>query len=107
MIARPHFPVFLHWYNEVKVEGAWLQVSPVFNKLLCKLYSIEPLEFDGYSSAIHQPFSNGLAMNYLGSPMVFANPRYADLIELVNNHHPGMITPDGRLPKAKSSGVTL
>ncbi|WP_129139391.1 acyl-CoA dehydrogenase family protein [Modicisalibacter coralii] len=99
--------VFLHWYNEVKVGDAWLQVSPVFNKLLCKLYGIEPLEFDGYSSAIHQPFSGGLAMNYLDDPMVFTNPGYAELIELVNTYHPGMVTPGGRVPQAKTSGAVL
>lgn len=99
--------VFLHWYNEVKVGDAWLQVSPVFNKLLCKLYGIEPLEFDGYSSAIHQPFSGGAAMNYLDDPVVFTNPRYAELIELVNTYHPNMVTPVRRVPQAKSSKAAL
>jgi alkylation response protein AidB-like acyl-CoA dehydrogenase len=96
--------VFLHWYNEVKVYGTWLKVSPVFNKLLCKLHGIEPLEFDGYSSAIHQPFSNGLAMEYIGTPMVLVNPSH---VELINNHHPGMITPGGRLPRAKTPRIAL
>lgn len=99
--------VFLHWYNEVNVGDAWLQVSPVFSKLLCKLYGIEPLEFDGYSSAIHQPLSGGLAMNYLDDPVVFTDLRYSELIELVYTHHPGMITPDGRIPQAKSFRAAL
>jgi len=99
--------VFLHWYNEVKVGDAWLQVSPVFNKLLCKLYGIEPLEFDGYSSAIHQPFSGGLAMSYLDHPVVFTNPSYAELIDLVNTYHPRMVTPGGRIPQAKSTRAVL
>lgn len=99
--------VFLHWYNEVNVGDAWLQVSPVFSKLLCKLYGIEPLEFDGYSSAIHQPLSGGLAMNYLDDPVVFTDPRYSELIELVYTHHPDMITPGGRIPQAKSFRAAL
>jgi alkylation response protein AidB-like acyl-CoA dehydrogenase len=100
--------VFLHWYNEVKVNSTWLQVSPAFNKLLCKLYHIEPLEFDGYSDAIQQPFSGEGTMNYLDdNPVVFTTPRYSELIELVNTYHPGMITPGGRVPQAKHFEATL
>ncbi len=100
--------VFLHWYNEVNVNGTWLQVSPVFNKHLCKLYHIEPLEFNGYSHAIHQPFKEGLTMNYLNhNPMIFTNPSYSELIELVNTHHPNMVTPNGRIPQAKHFGTAL
>ena len=93
--------VFLHWYNEVKVGDVWLQVSPVFNKLLCKLYGMEALEFDGYSSAISQPFSDGLAMNYLDTPLIFTDPSYTDLIELISTYHPKMIASDGRIPQVQ------
>lgn len=99
--------VFLHWYNEVKINGTWLQVSPVFNKLLCKLYGMEPLEFDGYNSAINQPSSDGLAMDYLDDPLVFTNPNYSELIDLVNAYHPKMITPSGRIPQVKYSAATV
>lgn len=91
--------VFLHWYNEVKVDGKWLKVSPVFNKLLCKLYAIEPLEFDGVSDAIAQSYKGDSQMNYIGSPEVFENPSPAELIKLVNTYHPKMVTPNGRVPK--------
>ncbi len=99
--------IFLHWYNEVNVDGTWLQVSPVFNKLLCKLYGIEPLEFDGYNSAIHQPFNGELSMNYLDDPIVFTDPNYHELIELMNTHHPKMIMPEGRIPQANAFRATL
>lgn len=93
--------VFLHWYNEVKLGNAWLQVSPVFNKYLCKLYGLEPLEFDGFSSAIHQHFNDTSTMSYLGDPVVFTSPSYSELIELVNSYHPNMVTPGGRVPPSK------
>lgn len=99
--------VFLHWYNEVRINGTWLQVSPVFNKLLCKLYGMEPLEFDGYTNAINQPNSDGLAMDYLDDPLVFTNPNYSELIDLVNTHHPKMITPGGRISHGKYSAATV
>lgn len=90
---------FLHWYNEVKIDGVWLKVSPVFNKLLCKLYGLEPLEFDGYTNAIAQPYSDNSAMNYLDSPEVFMTPNYHDLIALVQTYHPKMVTNDRIIPR--------
>ncbi|CZF77619.1 Acyl-CoA dehydrogenase, short-chain specific [Grimontia celer] len=99
--------VFLHWYNEVKVDGKWLKVSPVFNKLLCRLYAIEPLEFDGKSDAIAQPYKDDSEMNYLGSPEIFENPTPVELIKLVNTYHPKMITPSGKVPKVISRPTAL
>ncbi len=93
--------VFLHWYNEVLIEGQWIKTSPVFNSLLCKLYKIEPLEFDGFSDAIHQPHTQGRAMEYLDEPKRFSNPKYTDLISLVQSQHPLMVTGTGSVPRER------
>jgi len=93
--------VFLHWYNEVKIGDRWLKVSPVFNKLLCKLYGLVPLEFDGHNNAVLQPFNDGQAMNFLEEPVLFDAPSHKSIIDLVNSHHPSMVTPGGRVPQAK------
>lgn len=93
--------VFLHWYNEVKIDGKWLKVSPVFNSLLCKLYGLETLEFDGFSDALAQPYSDGGTMNYIGEPIRFEQPNYQQLIDLVDAHHPNMVTESGTVPQAR------
>ncbi|MDD7910804.1 MULTISPECIES: transglutaminase-like domain-containing protein [Stappiaceae] len=93
--------VFLHWYNEVKVDGQWLKTAPVFNSLLCKLYKIEPLEFDGFSDAVHQPHTKGRSMEYLGEPTRFSNPKHSELVCLVQSQHPLMVTGKGSVPKER------
>lgn len=84
--------VFLHWYNEVNINGVWLQVAPVFNKLLCKLYNLQPLEFDGFNSSLNQQYSNQSTMQYIGSAQRFEEPTHEDIIQLVREIHPNMVT---------------
>jgi hypothetical protein len=84
--------VFLHWYNEVKINGTWLQVAPVFNKLLCKLYNLQPLEFDGFNSSLHQQYNSQSTMQYIGSAQKFDEPTHEEIIQLVREFHPNMVT---------------
>lgn len=94
--------VFLHWFNEVLIDGEWLRAAPVFNRLTCMLHGIEPLEFDGRRSAAVQPYVGDTAMEYLGKPMRFTHPTRSDLIDLVRRFHPNMITANGRVPAESS-----
>lgn len=34
----------------------WVRATPVFNRLLCKLYGMAPLEFDGVHDSMHHPY---------------------------------------------------
>jgi transglutaminase-like putative cysteine protease len=45
-----------HGYNEVRVDGRWLKVSPTFNSSLCEKLGVAPLEFDGKSDALLQAY---------------------------------------------------
>ncbi|KOX03167.1 MULTISPECIES: transglutaminase-like domain-containing protein [Micromonospora] len=45
-----------HSLTSVHLNGAWVKATPVFNKLLCKLYRIKPLDFDGLSDSLYHPF---------------------------------------------------
>lgn len=91
--------IFLHWYNEVRLDGEWLKAAPIFNALTCKLHGIEPLEFNGRHNAIEQPY-HGNSMVFLSPPVRFDNPLRVELCELVRAHHPKMIGPKGRVPRA-------
>jgi transglutaminase-like putative cysteine protease len=44
-----------HCLTAVHLHGRWIRATPVFNKLLCRLYGIAPLEFDGLSDSMHHP----------------------------------------------------
>ena len=91
--------IFLHWYNEVQLDGDWLKVAPVFNALTCRLYGIKPLEFTGHLNAVEQPYHDGNSMVFLSPPVHFDNPWRAELLDLVRAHHPKMIDPQGRVPR--------
>ena len=41
-----------HALTLVHLDGRWVKATPVFSKLLCKLYKIAPLEFDGRSDSL-------------------------------------------------------
>jgi transglutaminase-like putative cysteine protease len=93
--------IFLHWFNEVKIEDRWIRAAPVFNKLTCKIYGIEPLEFDGYTQATDQPYLNNKVMVYLSDPIRFEMPSRQELIDLIGEYHPLMVTDSGYVPTAK------
>jgi transglutaminase-like putative cysteine protease len=45
-----------HSLASVHLDGRWVKATPVFNKLLCKLYGMAPLEFDGRADSLYHPF---------------------------------------------------
>lgn len=97
--------VFLHWYDEIMLDGEWLKVAPIFNRLTCRLHGIQPLEFDGRHAAIEQPYVGKSRMVYLADAICFTNPSRADLISLVASYHPRMVNEFGRVPAEKAIGL--
>lgn len=47
-----------HGMVNAYLNGEWLKKSPAFNKELCELYNVEPLEFDGISNSFLQQCNN-------------------------------------------------
>jgi transglutaminase-like putative cysteine protease len=45
-----------HCLTAVELEGRWVRATPVFNRTLCRLYGITPLEFDGTADSVHHPY---------------------------------------------------
>ena len=45
-----------HSLTEVWLDGRWIKATPVFNKLLCRLYQIAPLDFDGRIDSVYHPY---------------------------------------------------
>lgn len=93
--------IFLHWFNEVWLEGRWIKVAPIFNKLLCRIYQIPPLEFDGTGDAFVQGHVEQSEMEYLDTPQIFEAPTAEELIALVAAHHPLMVSADRRVPRER------
>lgn len=43
-----------HGYAELYLNDKWVKATPVFNKELCQLFDVTPLEFDGKTDAVFQ-----------------------------------------------------
>jgi transglutaminase-like putative cysteine protease len=79
-----------HSLTSVFLEGAWVKVTPVFNKLLCRLYKISPLEFDGRSDSIHHPYDDEgrRHMEFVRVHGDFDDVPYDRLINGIRANHP-------------------
>jgi len=47
---------FWHGYTSVYLDKTWLRATPAFNIELCQRFRLRPLDFDGRSDALFQPF---------------------------------------------------
>jgi hypothetical protein len=45
-----------HALTSVRLNDKWVLSTPVFNKTLCRLYRIKPLDFDGTEDSLYHPF---------------------------------------------------
>ena len=45
-----------HSLTSVYLDGRWVKATPVFDRLLCRLYRIRPLDFDGRSDSLYHPY---------------------------------------------------
>lgn len=48
----------MHGYMELYLNEQWVKATPAFNKRLCRLMKVEPLEFDGVNDSIFQAFTD-------------------------------------------------
>lgn len=82
-----------HGYTEFFLEGHWVKATPAFNKKLCDLLHVEPLEFDGRSdSQFQQATADGQKfMEYVHDYGSFAElPRELFISEL-KRHYPHLL----------------
>lgn len=89
---------FLHWFSQVFIGDRWIKATPVFNALLCKMYGIEPLEFDGRADSIFHPAGDAGAMEFLGEPLSFDDVDPVRFRALIADAHPRMVTDSGLVP---------
>ena len=83
-VFRYHCLVSLH------LNGKWVKATPVFNRLLCRLYKIAPLEFDGTADSLHHPFDlNGRQhMEFLRTHGEYADLPYEYVLDGLRAAHP-------------------
>lgn len=88
-LASPRFLKMLgsdlfvyHGYVEFFLDGKWVKATPAFNRELCGLHGVEPLEFNGREDSIFHPFNreDRPFMEYVADHGVFADVPVAALV---------------------------
>jgi transglutaminase-like putative cysteine protease len=82
-----------HGYTVLNIDGIWVKATPAFDKKLCDKFRIHPLEFDGTSDSVFQPYDLGGArhMEYVHDYGIFADFPYEMMIEELKIHYPHLI----------------
>ncbi|MGW2395698.1 transglutaminase-like domain-containing protein [Kitasatospora sp. NPDC001664] len=88
--------VFFHSLTQVHLEGKWVKATPVFNKLLCKLYGMQPLEFDGRTDSLYHPTAEGGgSMEFLTDHGAYDDLPYDFVLANMRRKHPKFLDDTG------------
>ncbi|GAA2212418.1 transglutaminase family protein [Nonomuraea monospora] len=92
-----------HGLVSVGLEGRWVKATPVFNKTLCRLYRLKPLEFDGAADSVYHPFdeSGRRHMEFLRWHGEFDDFPYELVLDTFRTDHPRLL--DGHDQTVKGS----
>jgi transglutaminase-like putative cysteine protease len=88
-----------HCLTSVYLKGRWVKATPVFPKVLCRLYGIAPLEFDGLTDSLHHPFDlkGRQHMEFLCTHGEFSDLPYDFVVNGLRAAHPGIFIDTNRM----------
>jgi hypothetical protein len=95
-----------HCLTRLHLDGRWVRATPVFSERLCRLYRMAPLEFDGRTDAVFQPYDEeGKSfMEVVREHGEFDDLPYETVVEGMQNAHAGLF--DGAMRIRSGSLVT-
>ncbi len=90
-----------HCYTDLWIESRWVKATPAFNRQLCERFRVPPLEFDGRTDSLFQPFNDDRRpfMEYLNDRGTFDDVPFEAIAADFRAHHAGWIA-------AAESGAT-
>jgi hypothetical protein len=82
-----------HAYADLHIDGAWVKATPAFNSSLCERVGLVPLEFDGRSDSLFQPFdsSGRRHMEYVQQRGIFADVPFETMAADFRAHYPALM----------------
>jgi transglutaminase-like putative cysteine protease len=82
-----------HAYADLHIDGAWVKATPAFNSALCERVGLAPLEFDGRSDSLFQPFdpSGRRHMEYVQQRGIFADVPFETMAADFRAHYPALM----------------
>ncbi|MEO3763975.1 transglutaminase-like domain-containing protein [Streptomyces sp. B8F3] len=86
-----------HTFTSLHLDGRWVRATPVFNRLLCRLHGMRPLDFDGRADSVHHPYDAHGAryMEVVHEHGEFDDLPYERLIAGMRAAHPGIFAAPG------------
>ena len=84
---------FYHGYTELFLDGKWVKATPAFNLSLCKVFGVDPLEFDGKNDSMLQAknSSGSVYMEYIRFHGECADLPYVKIIEVMTRVYPFLL----------------
>jgi hypothetical protein len=81
--------IVFHGYCEVFLENKWIICTPAFDKRVCRLSGVAPLEWDGKNNSMFQEFENGKKfMEYLHYYGTFSDIPFELMHKEMNKYYP-------------------
>ncbi|WP_299442892.1 transglutaminase family protein [uncultured Rhodospira sp.] len=81
-----------HCLASLWLDGKWVKATPIFNKKLCQLYGMTPLDFDGTTDSLHHPFDEEgrKYMEFIRNHGEFDDFPYEWVVEGLREAHPNL-----------------
>lgn len=94
LLKRLGTDVFVfHGFTEIFLADRWVKATPTFNSKLCRRFGVLPLDFDGVSDALFQPFdvSGRRHMEYLRHRGVYSDFPFEEMVRVYTEHYPTLL----------------
>ena len=77
-----------HGFIEIQLDNKWVKATPAFNKSLCEMLRVEPLDFDGVNDSIFQAYDGGKKfMDYLEDYGHFEDLPFEFIVNVFTTHY--------------------
>jgi transglutaminase-like putative cysteine protease len=85
-----------HGYTELYLDGKWVKATPAFNKQLCKVFKVDPLDFTGKEDSIFQEYNRdgNKYMEYITDHGQFDDLPRERILKGLEEHYPHMFSYD-------------
>jgi hypothetical protein len=85
--------IVFHGFVEVYLDGSWTKCTPAFDRRICRLNGVEPLEWDGSADSLFQAYrGEEQYMEYLHFYGVFADVPFALMREEMERYYPHLFS---------------
>lgn len=80
----------MHGFIELYLKGRWVKATPAFNRQLCEMMGVAPLEFDGVNDSVFQEFtdSGDAHMEYVNDHGVFDDVPHDFIVSGIRDAYP-------------------